>query len=78
MNYATLALSNIVVWRKFSNQYRQSRINAVKPSMQEILSLMAEAAGVSRIRHCERNKAVHEDDVFSLQTKDKPRNIVRA
>lgn len=45
LNYATLALSSIVVWRRFSNQYRQSRINAVKPSMQEILSLMAEAAG---------------------------------
>lgn len=44
LNYATLALSSIVVWRKFSNQYRQSRINSVKPSMQEILLLMEEAA----------------------------------
>jgi hypothetical protein len=44
LNYATLVLSNIVVWRKFSGQYRQSRINPVKPSMQEILLLMEEAA----------------------------------
>jgi CRP-like cAMP-binding protein len=44
LNYATLALSSIVVWRKFSCQYRQSRINSVKSSMQEILLLMEEAA----------------------------------
>ena len=46
LNYATLALLRITVWRKFSRQYRQSRLNAVKPSTQEILSMMDEAAAI--------------------------------
>ena len=44
VNYATLALPSIAVWRNFSRQYRQNRLNIVKPSMQEILALMQEAS----------------------------------
>lgn len=44
LNYAMLALPNIAIWRKFSRQYRQNRLNTVKPSMQEILALMEEAS----------------------------------
>lgn len=44
LNYATLALPSVAVWRRFSRQYRQNRLNAVKPSMQDILSLMQEAS----------------------------------
>lgn len=44
LNYATLALSRVRVWHKFSNKHRNNRHNNNKPSMQEILSLMSEAA----------------------------------
>lgn len=44
LNYATLALSNVQAWHKFSNNHRNSRHNNNKPSMQEILNLMAEAS----------------------------------
>jgi len=43
-NYATLELSRVAVWRKFSSQYRQNRLNIVKPSMPEILSLLEAAS----------------------------------
>lgn len=44
LNYATLALLNTEGWRKFSRQYRQNRLNTVKPSMQDILLLMQETS----------------------------------
>lgn len=46
LNYATLALSRVQVWHKFSNNHRNNRHNNHKPSMPEILSLMS-AASVS-------------------------------
>lgn len=45
LNYATLDLSRVQVWRNFSNNHRNNRHNNHKPSMPEILSLLAEAAG---------------------------------
>jgi CRP-like cAMP-binding protein len=44
LNYATLALSRVRVWHKFSNNHRNNRHNNNKPSMPEILSLMSEAS----------------------------------
>jgi len=44
LNYATLELTREAVWRKFCSQYRQNRLNIVKPSMQEILSLLDAAS----------------------------------
>ncbi len=46
LNYATLALAQTRVWHRFSSEYRKNRLNRVKPSMQEILSMMGEAAVV--------------------------------
>lgn len=44
LNYATLDLSRVQVWRKFSSNHRNKRHNNHKPSMPEILSLLEEAA----------------------------------
>jgi CRP-like cAMP-binding protein len=43
-NYATLALSRVPVWHKFSKNHRNNRHNNNKPSMPEILGLMTEAS----------------------------------
>lgn len=44
LNYAMLDLARVRVWHKFSNNHRNNRHNNHKPSMQEILAKMAEAA----------------------------------
>ena len=44
LSYATLALSNVLVWRKFSSKHRQNRYNNIKPTIPEILLMFEEAA----------------------------------
>jgi CRP/FNR family transcriptional regulator, cyclic AMP receptor protein len=44
LNYATLALSRVQVWHRFSNQHRNKRHNNNKLSMPEILNLLSQAA----------------------------------
>lgn len=44
LNYATVALSRVPVWHKFSHNHRNNRHNNNKPSMPEILGLMQEAS----------------------------------
>lgn len=44
LNYATVSLCRLRAWGLFTRTYHQNRLNAIKPSMQEILSLMEQAS----------------------------------
>jgi CRP/FNR family cyclic AMP-dependent transcriptional regulator len=46
MNYATLELRSPETWLRFSRQQRQARINITKPSMEELLQMMAQASRI--------------------------------
>lgn len=44
VDYATVGLLGLKTWGRFSSAHRKNRLNLVKPSMQELLSLMQAAA----------------------------------
>jgi CRP/FNR family cyclic AMP-dependent transcriptional regulator len=46
VNYATLELRSPETWLRFSRQQRQARINITKPSMEELLQMMAQASRI--------------------------------
>lgn len=50
LSYATLALSNVRVWHKFSSNHRQNRLNNTKPTMPELLLMFEEAADRELLR----------------------------
>ena len=43
VNYATVVLLELTTWRKFSQTQRQTQLNHIKPSMQDILLMMQKA-----------------------------------